>query len=196
VSGRTGARSHARTVVPLIGVLVAMASLVYFAVPLYRLFCQVTGYGGTTQRAARAPAGKAASKSASAGRTFVVRFNADTARTLPWRFQPAQTEVTVRAGEERLAHYRAENLSAKAVTGTASFNVTPQKAGQYFVKVACFCFTKQRLAAGARVDMPVSFYIDPAILTDPNLRGVRTITLSYTFFRARGEAAAADGKPE
>jgi cytochrome c oxidase assembly protein subunit 11 len=172
-----------RTVMPLLGVLVAMGALVYYAVPLYRLFCQVTGYGGTVQRAAAAPG-------ASGTRTFTVRFNADVNRDLPWSFRPVSREITVRVGEEKLAHYRARNRAAKPVTGTATFNVTPQKAGMYFVKVACFCFTKQRLEAGRSVDMPVSFYVDPAILKDPNLRDVRTITLSYTFYRAPGE----DGK--
>ena len=178
---------HVRVVVPLLGVLVAMASLVYYAVPLYRLFCQVTGFGGTVQRAVAAPG-------AAGTRTFTIRFDADVERGLPWTFRPVSREVTIRAGEERLAHYRARNRSKAALTGTATFNVTPQKAGMYFVKVACFCFSKQRLEAGRSVDMPVSFYVDPAILKDPNLRDVRTITLSYTFYRARGadqKAAAA-----
>jgi len=186
---------HLRVVAPLLGVLVAMASLVYYAVPLYRLFCQVTGFGGTVQRAAAAPG-------AAGTRSFTIRFDADVERGLPWTFRPASREITVRAGEERLAHYRARNRSKAPLTGTATFNVTPQKAGMYFVKIACFCFSKQRLEAGRSVDMPVSFYVDPAILKDPNLRGVRTITLSYTFYRARGEdaktasrRAPADTKP-
>ena len=179
-------RSHARTVVPLVGVLFAMATLVYYAVPLYRAFCQLTGYGGTVQRAAAAPA----APGAAGARRFTVRFNADVAPDLPWRFRPVSREVVLRVGEERLAHYRARNLTAAPITGTATFNVTPQKAGMYFVKVACFCFSRQRLAGGRSVDMPVSFYIDPAILDDPNLRDVRTITLSYTFYRARTRQAA------
>lgn len=194
---RTGTQSasaarphHVRVVAPLICVLVAMASLVYYAVPLYRLFCQVTGFGGTVQRAAAAPG-------AAGTRTFTIRFDADVERRLPWSFRPVSREITVRAGEERLAHYRARNRSKEPVTGTATFNVAPQKAGMYFVKVACFCFSKQRLEAGRSVDMPVSFYVDPAILKDPNLRGVRTITLSYTFYRARdaGRKAAARQTP-
>jgi len=171
---------HARTVLPLLGVLFAMGTLVYYAVPLYRIFCQVTGYGGTTQRAVKAPG-------ATGTRTFTVRFNADTNAGLPWTFRPASPELKLRVGEERLAYYRAKNNAARSVTGTATFNVTPQKAGMYFVKVDCFCFRKQRLEAGRSVDMPVSFYIDPAILKDPNLRDVRTITLSYTFYRIRGD---------
>lgn len=184
----TQRRSHLRVVLPLMGVLAAMASLVTYAVPLYRLFCQVTGFGGTVQRAETAAPGGTGT------RTFTVRLDGSVDRALPWRFRPLSREITLRAGEERLAHYQARNISAQAVTGTATFNVTPQKAGQYFVKVACFCFTKQRLAAGRSVDMPVSFYIDPAILTDPNLKDVRTITLSYTFYRAKDERRTATNR--
>jgi cytochrome c oxidase assembly protein subunit 11 len=176
-------RRNLRVVLPLMGVLFAMASAVYYAVPLYRLFCQVTGFGGTVQRAeATAPGGTGT-------RVFTVRLDGSVDRALPWEFRPASGEITLRAGEERLAHFRARNKGKQAVTGTASFNVTPQKAGQYFVKVACFCFTKQRLEAGRSVDMPVSFYIDPEILKDPNLKDVRTITLSYTFYRAPATAS-------
>jgi cytochrome c oxidase assembly protein subunit 11 len=181
-------RRNLRVVLPLMGVLFAMASAVYYAVPLYRLFCQVTGFGGTVQRAeATAPGGTGT-------RVFTVRLDGSVDRALPWDFRPASGETTLRAGEERLAHFRARNKGKQAVTGTASFNVTPQKAGQYFVKVACFCFTKQRLEAGRSVDMPVSFYIDPEILKDPNLKGVRTITLSYTFYRAKDERRTATNR--
>ena len=169
--------SHARTVVPLLAVLVAMSGLVYYSVPLYRLFCQVTGYGGTTQQAKVAPGAVSA-------RTFVIRFNADVGPNLPWKVQPVVAQFTLRAGTQRLAKYRARNVSSQAVTGTSSFNVTPAKAGRYFVKIACFCFTKQELAAGQAEDMPVTFFVDPAILKDRNLADVKTITLSYTFFRA------------
>ncbi len=168
---------YARTVVPLLAVLVAMSGLVYYSVPLYRLFCQVTGYGGTTQQARVAPGAVSA-------RTFTIRFNADVSPNLPWKVQPVVRQYTLRAGERKLARYRARNVSSRAVTGTSSFNVTPAKAGRYFVKIACFCFTKQELAAGQIEDMPVSFFIDPAILKDRNLREVTSITLSYTFFRA------------
>lgn len=182
-------RSHLRVVLPLMGVLVAMSTAVYYAVPLYQLFCQVTGFGGTVQRA------EAAAPGGTGTRVFTVRLDGSVDRTLPWSFRPVNREITMRAGEEKLGHYSARNKSDQPVTGTATFNVTPQKAGQYFVKVACFCFTKQRLAAGRSVDMPVSFYIDPAILKDPNLRDVRTITLSYTFYRAPDERRTpAEGK--
>ena len=180
---------HARTVVPLLAVLVAMSGLVYYSAPLYRLFCQVTGYGGSTQQARVAPG-------AVSGRFFTVRFNADVSPSLPWKVQPVVGEYRLRAGARNLARYRAHNVSDRAVTGTSSFNVTPAKAGRYFVKIACFCFTKQQLAAGQIEDMPVTFFIDPAILKDRNLRDVTTITLSYTFFRASpakvGKSAAAE----
>ncbi|MHA1537148.1 MAG: cytochrome c oxidase assembly protein [Alphaproteobacteria bacterium] len=171
------ARGHARTVAPLLAVLVAMSALVYYSVPLYRLFCQVTGFGGTPGRAAAAPG-------AVAGRSFVIRFNADVSPKLAWKVQPVVRQITLRPGAETLAFYRARNLSRRAVTGTSSFNVTPAKAGMYFVKIECFCFTRQTLAAGQTEDMPVTFYVDPAILKDRNLRDVTSITLSYTFFAA------------
>jgi cytochrome c oxidase assembly protein subunit 11 len=156
--------------------------LAFASVPLYRMFCQVTGYGGTTQRAEHAPA--------EAGeRVVTVHFNADIAGTnLPWTFTPDQNEVTVRVGEERLIYYRAVNHSNAPVTGTATFNVTPAKAGIYFQKIQCFCFSEQTLAAGESVDMPVSFFVDPDIAKDPNTRDLRNITLSYTFFRAKHDA--------
>jgi cytochrome c oxidase assembly protein subunit 11 len=139
------------------------------------MFCQVTGYGGTTQRAEAAPG-------AVDGRVITVRFNADIAPNMPWAFQPEQREVKVRLGEEKLIFYAAWNRAAVPVTGTATFNVTPQKAGAYFDKVQCFCFTEQRLEAGQRVEMPVSFFINPKLAEQRDLDDVTTITLSYTFF--------------
>jgi cytochrome c oxidase assembly protein subunit 11 len=158
-----------------------MTLLVVYAVPLYELFCRITGYGGTTQQADRAPG-------AVGERRFVVRFDAETNPQLPWKFQPVQRQVTVRAGERKLIFYVAMNRSDAAVTGTATFNVTPPKAGRYFNKIQCFCFTRQTLKPGQRVEMPVSFFIDPEILKSKNLRDVSVITLSYTFFRARRQA--------
>ncbi|HVO16573.1 MAG TPA: cytochrome c oxidase assembly protein [Alphaproteobacteria bacterium] len=159
-----------------ISVVAAMAGVTWFgAVPLYRAFCQATGYGGTTQRAKAAPAAEGA-------RVITVRFNADIAPNMPWAFQPAQREVKVRLGEEKLIFYAAWNRAGVPVTGTATFNVTPQKAGPYFDKVQCFCFTEQKLEPGQRVEMPVSFFIDPKIAKDRDLDDVTTITLSYTFF--------------
>ena len=177
-------RARNRTVAFLsLGVIVAMFGLVAASVPLYRLFCQVTGYGGTTQRA------DAGSETVSE-RNITVRFNADVNSRLPWRFHPAQRDLTLAIGESGLAFYQATNLSARTVTGTATFNVTPFKAGPYFNKIQCFCFTEQTLKPGETVDMPVTFFVDPAILDDPNLADVHTITLSYTFFAAPDGAAA------
>ncbi len=161
----------------LFGAVGGMAGLAYAAVPLYKLFCQVTGFGGTTQVSAAAPG-------AVAGRTITVRFDANVARDLPWRFEPVQSATTVAIGENALAFYRVRNLSDKPVTGAATFNVTPHKAGPYFAKVECFCFTEQTLAPGETVDMPVSFFVDPEILKRAEADDVSEITLSYTFFRA------------
>ena len=170
-------KRYLKTVLPLVGVLLGMAGLSYASVPLYQWFCQVTGYGGTTQKADKAPG-------AAGERTITVRFNSDTAPGLRWAFQPEQRTITVKVGAEELAFYSARNKSKAAVTGTAVFNVTPAKAGQYFNKIACFCFDEQLLKPGQTVQMPVSFFIDPAILKDRNLDDVDTITLSYTFFPA------------
>ncbi len=174
-------RRNARTGFVLTGIVAGMIGLSFASVPLYRLFCQVTGYGGTTQFAAAAPG-------AVSERVIKVRFNADTAPDLPWSFKPVQREITLKVGESGLAYYRARNLAAEAVTGTSTFNVTPLKAGRYFSKVQCFCFDEQRLEAGQELDMAVSFFVDPEILSDRNLDEVKTITLSYTFFRAPGDA--------
>jgi cytochrome c oxidase assembly protein subunit 11 len=174
------------TVLFTVVLLAGMGTLVYYAVPLYRLFCQVTGYGGTTQRADVAPGAPGAPGSAgtAGGRVITVRFVADVNPQLPWSFYPAQREVRVRVGERTLIHYVARNNGRKTVVGTATFNVSPSKSGMYFNKIACFCFEEQSLKPGQQVDMPVSFFIDPKLLADRNLNDVNTITLSYTFFRA------------
>lgn len=155
--------------------ILGMVALAYASVPLYDLFCRVTGYAGTTQRADVAP-------TQILDREMTVRFDANTAAGLDWHFVPDGPPVTLKVGETALAFYRAENRAAVPVTGTATFNVTPQKAGVYFSKIDCFCFTEQTLAPGEAVPMPVSFFIDPAIAEDPDLDDVKTITLSYTFF--------------
>ena len=154
-----------------------MLGMSFAAVPLYRIFCQVTGYGGTTQRA-EAPSATVTD------REITVRFDATMSSDLNWSFQPAERRITLKIGENRLAFYKAENLSDEKLTGTATFNVTPEIAGSYFSKIDCFCFTEQTLQPHQKVDMPVSFYIDPAILDDPDARRIEEITLSYTFFRA------------
>jgi len=177
----SGAPRNRSILLSLIMIAVGMAGMAYASVPLYRLFCQVTGFGGTTQRAESAPG-------TVTDQVITVRFDANVA-DLPWRFEPVQLEVAAKVGEPQLIHYRAHNTSGRPVTGQATFNVTPDKAGQYFDKIQCFCFTEQTLKGGEVVDMPVQFFIDPAILKDRNLDDVNTITLSYTFFRAKNQAA-------
>ena len=173
-----------RTVLFSLGAVLAMAGLVAASVPLYSLFCRVTGYGGAP-RIVSAPSAVASQA------VMTVRFDASVMHDMPWRFSPNQTQAQVRLGETQLASFSAENLSDKAITGTATFNVTPLKAAPYVDKIACFCFSAQRLEPGQRVDMPVSFYIDPAIADNPDTNDVHVITLSYTFFKARNQAAGA-----
>ncbi len=172
--------SHRTVGLMLAGLVVSMLGLSYAAVPLYKLFCQVTGYAGTTQRASEAPA-------TPSKQSILVRFDANTSRGLGWEFKPVQRSMTMKIGEEKLAFYEATNTSDKAITGTATFNVTPAIAGSYFNKIACFCFTEQTLEPGESVDMPVSFFIDPDILTDSDTIGVKEITLSYTFFEVKNK---------
>jgi cytochrome c oxidase assembly protein subunit 11 len=178
------ARRARLTAVLLTGVIAGMLGLTAAAVPLYRLFCQVTGYGGTTQRAERAP-------DQISDQTIKVRFNAAVAQGIPWSFAPEQREIEIRIGEQQLAFYRARNNGERPIVGTATFNVTPSKAGPYFSKIDCFCFTEQVLQPGESADLPVSFFVDPAILDDPETRDVRSITLSYTFFMREGGAGDA-----
>jgi len=174
-------RRNGATALLLLSVVGAMVGLSFASVPLYRLFCQATGLGGTTQRAAAAPATRAAA-------VITVRFDAEAAPDLGWEFRPLQPTVTVNPGEERQIFYRAVNKTIAPTTGSATYNVTPAKAGIYFDKLQCFCFTEQHLAAGESTDMGVVFFVDPDILTDPNTSDVRTITLSYTMFRAHQPA--------
>ena len=163
-------------VASLCGLLVlAMVGMSYAAVPLYRIFCEVTGYDGTTQRASAAP-------DSVLGREMNIEFDANIAPGLPWTFAPAQRRLKVRLGEEAMAHYRAVNNSGHSVTGTAVFNVTPALAGRYFTKIQCFCFTEQTLEPGRAADMPVVFFVDPKLADDKNLASLTTITLSYTFY--------------
>lgn len=163
----------------------AMLALGFAAVPLYRLFCQVTGFGGTTQRATEAQASLAALLGQQAGAPRIsVRFDGSVARDVPWTFAPERTTQTVRIGQRDMAFYVARNNASVPVTGTATFNVEPEQAGRYFQKVQCFCFTEQTLQPGQDVRMPVLFYIDPAALDDPNMKGVEQITLSYTFHKS------------
>jgi cytochrome c oxidase assembly protein subunit 11 len=165
-----------------LGLALAMLGLGYASVPLYRLFCQVTGFGGTTQRVTAA---EAAAVRPVAGKTIVVRFDGNVARGLPWTFGPEEVTRAVPIGERMMTTYHARNMSARPVTGTAVFNVSPQQAGKYFTKIQCFCFTEQTLRPGEDVRMPVIYYVDPKILDDPNAADVQEITLSYTFNEAR-----------
>jgi cytochrome c oxidase assembly protein subunit 11 len=184
-------RGRRVTALALVGIVVGMTGLAFASVPLYRLFCQVTGYGGTPRVAVGEEGGAVDSK----GRFITVEFDANVNPALPWRFKPEQRRVRVPLGESALAVYRAENLGDAPVTGTATFNVTPNKAAPYFVKVQCFCFDEQRLEAHAGADLPVSFYVDPAIADDPDTKDVSAITLSYTFFRAAAQPAQSAAIP-
>jgi cytochrome c oxidase assembly protein subunit 11 len=170
------ARRNGRTAAFALLIVAAMVGLAFASVPLYRMFCQVTGFAGTTQRA------EAADIPGASGRMIGVRFDANHSPALPWRFEPVDTHRRIAIGARNIALYTARNLSDRPVTGTATFNVTPAQAGQYFSKVQCFCFTEQTLAPGEEVRMPVVFFVDPRILDDPNARDISEITLSYTFY--------------
>jgi cytochrome c oxidase assembly protein subunit 11 len=181
---------NGRVAAMCVAVVVGMVGLSFAAVPLYQIFCQVTGFGGTTQRAETVD-GRVLE------RVMNVRFDANVAPGLPWEFKPVQRQVALKIGEQSLAFYRATNRSERPVTGTAVFNVTPPLAGAYFTKIECFCFTEQRLEPGQTVDMPVAFFIDPDIAEDADLAHLGTITLSYTFYPspepARTSALATGG---
>ncbi len=167
----------------------AMLGMGYAAVPLYELFCRVTGFGGTTQQATEADADIALRMARSAGsKPISVRFDASTARDMPWSFKPIQVTDTVQIGQRDIAFYTARNDSDVPITGTATFNVEPEQTGIYFNKIQCFCFTEQTLQPGEEIRMPVLYYIDPAILNDENAKDVEQITLSYTFHKANEDA--------
>jgi len=163
-----------KTATQLSCVAVVMVSLSFAAVPFYNWFCKVTGFGGTTQVAATAP-------STILDRTMKIRFDASLERGMPWDFKPMQNTMDVRIGETGLAFYEAYNPTDKPIAGTASYNVTPDSAGGYFTKIACFCFTMQVLQPGERIQMPVTFFVDPEIVNDREGKYVHEITLSYTF---------------
>ena len=167
---------NARTALLAALLVCGMTGLAFASVPLYRIFCQVTGFAGTTQRAEDGAA------PGDSGRMISVRFDANIAAALPWSFEPVDSHREVAIGARNIALYTARNLSGAPATGTATFNVTPSQAGQYFTKIQCFCFTEQRLAPGQEVRMPVVFFVDPAILDDPVAREISEITLSYTFY--------------
>lgn len=163
-----------------------MVGLSFAAVPLYRLFCQVTGYAGTPRIGGAAPAAVAADAP-----LITISFDANTNPGLPWQFHPLQRATRLRLGDEAVAFYVARNQADRPVSGVSTYNVTPERAAKYFHKTACFCFAEQTLAPGEEVQMPVAFWVDPAIAEDPYVRDVSTITLSYTFFRSLDDAARA-----
>lgn len=168
-------RSNRTVAIACVSFFVCMVGAAYASVPLYRLFCQVTGYGGTTQRVDQY-------SDTILDKTMKVRFDANTSNGLPWDFKPVQREVSLRIGETLMIKYEAQNLFDQPTYGRASFNVAPARAGAYFNKVECFCFTDTTLQPGESMEMPVVFFIDPEIVNDPDLKDVKTITLSYTFF--------------
>lgn len=174
-NGTALARKNARTLTLILAVVFGMVGLSFAAVPLYQLFCQVTGFGGTTMVAQSLP-------DTVLERTMRVRFNTDTGRNLNWRFNADARQIETRLGQQTIMSFTAENRSAVPVGGVAVYNVTPAKAGRYFHKLQCFCFGEQILAPGEKATYPVVFFIDPAMDNDPNMEDVRTITLSYTFF--------------
>jgi len=165
-----------RTAILMALLVCGMTGLAFAAVPLYRVFCEATGFAGTPQVAlgGQAPG--------DTGHLISIRFDANISPDLPWRFRPVDTHRTVAIGARNIALFEAQNLSSHPITGQARFNVSPSQAGRYFTKIQCFCFTEQRLTAGQDVQMPVVFYVDPAILNDPDTRDINEITLSYTFY--------------
>jgi len=174
------AQRNTRTALWMALLAVAMIGLAFASVPLYRLFCQVTGFGGTPVRADRAPGAVAGE--------IGVRFDANINPALPWRFEPVQKTIRIEPGARTQILYRATNLVARPTTGEAVFNITPAQAGQYFSKIECFCFTEQTLKGGQSVDMPVVFFVDPKIREDEDTKHIDEITLSYTFYPVESPA--------
>lgn len=168
-------RSNRRVAVACVAFFASMVGMAYAAVPLYEMFCQITGYGGTTQRVEQY-------SQTVLDRDIKVRFDANVSGGLPWDFKPASRDVTLKIGETTQVSYSAKNTFSRPTSGRATFNVTPQMAGAYFMKVECFCFTDTELQPGEDMDMPVVFYVDPEIVNVPELKNIGTITLSYTFF--------------
>ena len=178
-------RKNLKVIAVCLAVLGVMCGIVAYSPTLYRMFCAATGYGGTTQRVL-------ADTATVSNKTVTVEFDSNVAPGLPWRFEPIERNVTVHLGEQKLVFFTAENVGNEAMVGHATFNVTPQSSGIYFNKIQCFCFNEERLDAHEKVKMPVVFYVDPAFGKDPEMRGVSTITLGYTFFRSARPANAKD----
>ena len=177
-----------RKAIPLVGVILGMGAMAWAAVPLYDMFCRVTGFGGTTQVAEQGA-------DRVLDREVTVRFDASKVRGMPWEFHPTQTEMKLKIGETGLAFYEAYNPTDRVIAGTATYNVAPFSVGGYFTKIDCFCFTEQVLQPHQRVQMPVTFYVDPEMVEDAETKGVSTITLSYTFFETELDSQAALSQP-
>lgn len=174
-------RKNKRILLAVLTTVVVMVGVSFAAVPMYRLFCQVTGFGGTTQTAQELP-------DQILEREVVVHFNAATAPNMPWIFKPEERSIKVKLGQRGLTSYRSKNKANIPTSGTAIYNVTPLKVGKYFHKIQCFCFDEQTLAAGEEMQMPVLFFVDPSMNDDPNMNDVKSITLSYTFYPADSKA--------
>src|SRR5512141_2315892 len=181
-------RRHSILALSLVGLVAGMVGLSFASVPLYRVFCQVTGYGGVPQRAEKAP-GEVLD------RTVTIRFDGNVDRSLPWTFAPKQHTMDVKIGETALAFFKATNNSSVPVSGQAIFNVAPELAGRYFTKIECFCFKQQTLAPHASVEMPVTFFVDPKIVDDDDTKTIDEITLSYTFYRSENGSGVAVAPP-
>lgn len=175
-------QNNARVVFMCLGMVFGMGGLAYASVPLYELFCQVTGYGGTTQRVEDVAGVQVID------RNMNVRFDANTAASLDWEFKPETRQVEVKLGEQMIINYVAKNNSDKPIVGMASFNVTPQAVGAYFNKIECFCFTDTYIEPGGTLQMPVSFFVDPDLDLEKEFKNIKTITLSYTFFQSDTDA--------
>jgi cytochrome c oxidase assembly protein subunit 11 len=187
-----GARHNRRVALSIMTVVLAMLGLSYAAVPLYALFCRATGYGGTPQRAENAPA-------TVGNRRFTVRFDTNVANGLAWRVQAETQQVSLRTGETASVYFHAENMSPRESVAVAAFNVTPEQMGAWFNKITCFCFNEQRLGPHESLDLPVVFFLDPALETDPSVAGIDMLTLSYTFYAAAAPQPIAGidaGKPK
>jgi cytochrome c oxidase assembly protein subunit 11 len=176
ISKKTEGKGNVKVAVMCLSIVAGMGGLAYASVPLYKLFCQVTGYGGTTR------AVESADGIQIIDRDMTIRFDANISGALDWSFEAVERDVTVKLGEQMQISYKAKNLSDKPLTGSATFNVTPQSAGAYFNKIQCFCFTETTLQPGEEMDMPVVFFVDPEINDTLETKDIQTITLSYTFF--------------
>ncbi len=173
---------NSKTLLSVLVIVAAMIGLAFASVPLYKKFCQVTGFGGTTQISDVAP-----NESDVLDREMAIHFSGNTNRNINWRFKPETNKLSLKVGQQGLISFQAKNLEATPATGTAIYNVTPQKAGKYFHKIQCFCFDAQTLNPGETMNMPVVFYVDPSIMNDKNMDDVKTITLSYSFFKSESK---------